>query len=152
MQKGKAKFLSSGKVVGDPGNWNMIKDGRIIKTQNKEEAELETQNRFDMLDSEELKEYDVNDNGEVDTAKGKQRGEDGSSTLTTDTEVGEKQQDEGKLRQGSGSPDIQQKQTSGNMRRREEEKQSTKEWITQSFSDYKGAKESYSDREYISPN
>ncbi|KAG5619886.1 hypothetical protein H5410_005104 [Solanum commersonii] len=28
LQKGNAKILSSGKVVGDPGNWTIVKDRR----------------------------------------------------------------------------------------------------------------------------
>ncbi|MCD9560499.1 hypothetical protein HAX54_019186, partial [Datura stramonium] len=82
-----------------------------------------------MLESEDFKEYVINDTREVDKDKGKQRGEEGSNTLsteiTTDKELEEKKDED--------------KETSNNIRTREEEKHymSTTEWIGQAFSNSK---------------
>lgn len=34
MQQGKAQILSSEKVVGDPGNWNIVRDNRRVVKNN----------------------------------------------------------------------------------------------------------------------
>ncbi|KAK4718192.1 hypothetical protein R3W88_016530 [Solanum pinnatisectum] len=52
LQKSKAKILSSGKVVGDLGYWNIIKDHRCLGTNNYHSSPMLT-NKFHALASEE---------------------------------------------------------------------------------------------------
>ncbi|WMV33722.1 hypothetical protein MTR67_027107 [Solanum verrucosum] len=63
IQKRKAKVLSSGKVVGDPGHWNVVRDNRKNRS-NKEKLDnqmtVTTENSFDALTQEKITQADVN--------------------------------------------------------------------------------------------
>ncbi|KAH0665376.1 hypothetical protein KY290_027621 [Solanum tuberosum] len=74
FQKGKARVLSSGKVVGDPGNWKIINDRRLpqaVSTQ----VEVPVSNMFDILNNDEVEanstESPSNDSEQVEKKAGK---------------------------------------------------------------------------------
>nr|XP_009786979.1 PREDICTED: uncharacterized protein LOC104235009 [Nicotiana sylvestris] len=50
--KEKAKVLSSGRVVGDPGNWNVVRDNRNIASRDKTNPTI-VENKFQALEHEE---------------------------------------------------------------------------------------------------
>ncbi|WMV57128.1 hypothetical protein MTR67_050513 [Solanum verrucosum] len=53
FQKGKARVLSSGKVVGDPGNWKIIND-RMLPQAVSTQVEVPVSNMFDILNKDEV--------------------------------------------------------------------------------------------------
>uniref|UniRef100_M1BDR9 Uncharacterized protein n=1 Tax=Solanum tuberosum TaxID=4113 RepID=M1BDR9_SOLTU len=74
IQKGKAKVLSSGKVVGDPGHWNVVRDNRKNRS-NKEKLDnqmtVTTENSFDALTQEKITQADVNIDNSSNTKQDK---------------------------------------------------------------------------------
>lgn len=66
-QKGNARILSSGKMVGDPGNWNVVRNKqRKVDTekQNTKNNDTEIRNSFDVLNKETIHE-DQNSEEEI---------------------------------------------------------------------------------------
>ncbi|KAJ8546605.1 hypothetical protein K7X08_034115 [Anisodus acutangulus] len=54
FRRGIARILSSGKVIGDPGNWNVVKDMRVFSDPSKSnESDVTTLNKFNILQEEE---------------------------------------------------------------------------------------------------
>uniref|UniRef100_M1AZZ6 Uncharacterized protein n=1 Tax=Solanum tuberosum TaxID=4113 RepID=M1AZZ6_SOLTU len=62
LQTGKSKVLSSGRVVGNPGNWNVVKDKRIFVNSNKQ-SPLVVANKFQALVSGETMQADCSTQG-----------------------------------------------------------------------------------------
>ncbi|XP_060200453.1 uncharacterized protein LOC132628704 [Lycium barbarum] len=49
FRKGRARILASGRILGDPGNWNVVKDGRELINQNQVKDSVNSHNKFDVL-------------------------------------------------------------------------------------------------------
>lgn len=63
LQKGKAKILSSGKIVGDPGEWKVIWNNKYNHTSvQKEKQQLEITNKYGSLATNESCESSNNNN------------------------------------------------------------------------------------------
>ncbi|KAG5610698.1 hypothetical protein H5410_021979 [Solanum commersonii] len=76
FQKGKAKVLSSRKVVGDPGHWNVVRDNRKNRSINEKhdnQMTVTTENSFDALTQEEITRADFNigSNSNINTKQDK---------------------------------------------------------------------------------
>ncbi|KAG5615945.1 hypothetical protein H5410_015769 [Solanum commersonii] len=92
FQKGKARVLSSGKVVGDPGNWKIINDQRLpqaISTQ----VEVPISNMFDILNNDEVEANSTkspsNDSEQVEKKAGKSdRKEEQEEDKATKVQIG----------------------------------------------------------------
>ncbi|MCD9645492.1 hypothetical protein HAX54_034484, partial [Datura stramonium] len=73
LQKGKARELSSERVVDDPRNWKIIKDGRFPQVSVGNKGEVLVNNMFDVLNKEEDEtnntECPTNDNEQVQDSK-----------------------------------------------------------------------------------
>lgn len=66
IQKGRARILSSGKVVGDPGNWNAVRDRKekgnnLVLPSAALQLTTVVENKFEALVQEECTMAEYND-------------------------------------------------------------------------------------------
>ncbi|KAG5571556.1 hypothetical protein H5410_061322 [Solanum commersonii] len=84
FQKGNARVLSSGKIVGDPGNWNVVRDNRNLVNRDNT-IPINVENKFQALNQEkETQTMQNNDNveGIMDEKANKKDKYDGKMTST----------------------------------------------------------------------